>query len=167
MLRNPPQRRVFQSFRVAIQKVGSRVIDYFFLINANINWKQKKHSKVLYYDFWHKYYIPQAAECVQKYLNFSTGTGDKYVHVSRTSFPVLTVCATYPYKMDRLAAHGISYKNKLQLEAHWVSNDSSVSPVQFYEDVVLKVKPHFPKNSRDIVQLLKKTYTNKLRGAVA
>lgn len=52
----------------------------------------------------------------------------------------MTVCPTYPYKLDRLQYHGIEFKNMIQFGAAFVSNDSSVSPKEFYEDVVLKVR---------------------------
>ena len=40
----------------------------------------------------------QIGQCSFKYLDKETGTADKYVHVSNTSFPELTVCPTYPYR---------------------------------------------------------------------
>ena len=82
----------------------------------------------------------QAAKCVEKYMDRNTGTADKYVHVSKTSFPVMTVCSTYPYKLERLQSHGMSIKRDIQFGANWVSNDSNVSPSEFYDDVVLKVE---------------------------
>ena len=78
----------------------------------------------------------QIAECVKKYNVRATATGDKYVHVTNTSFPVMTICPTYPYKLNRLNFHGIKTKSDIQFEAAFVSNRSEVTPTQFYEDVV-------------------------------
>lgn len=44
----------------------------------------------------------QVGQCAFKYLDKETGTADKYVHVSNTSFPELTICPTYPYREDVL-----------------------------------------------------------------
>lgn len=57
----------------------------------------------------------QTFQCVEKYLLKSTGTADKYVHVSKTSFPVMTICPTYPYKLDRLQYHGVMTKSDIQV----------------------------------------------------
>ncbi|TRY74726.1 hypothetical protein TCAL_14549 [Tigriopus californicus] len=84
--------------------------------------------------------IFQASQCVIKYLDASTGTGDKYVHVARTSFPVMTICPSYPYKLDRLQYHGIMTKSDIQFNSQWTSNDSTVDPVTFYEDIVVGVE---------------------------
>ena len=82
----------------------------------------------------------QSAKCVEKYVERNKGTADKYVHISKTSFPVMTVCPTYPYKLERLWYHGIEIKRDIQFGATWVSNDSRVSPAEFYADVVLKLE---------------------------
>lgn len=84
--------------------------------------------------------IFQASQCVIKYLEESTGTGDKYVHVARTSFPVMTICPAYPYKLDRLQHHGIMTKSDIQFQSAWISNDSTVDPITFYEDIVVNVE---------------------------
>ena len=78
----------------------------------------------------------QVAQCVKKYYLMATATGDKYVHVSKTSFPVMTICSTYPYKLDRLNYHGVATKTDIQFKAQFVSNRSGVTPVEFYNDVV-------------------------------
>ena len=57
----------------------------------------------------------QTLQCVDKYLAKSTGTADKYVHVSKTSFPVMTICPTYPYHLDRLQKHGLETKSDIQV----------------------------------------------------
>ena len=44
----------------------------------------------------------QCVECINKFLAKRTATGDYYVHTSRTSFPVLTICPTHPYRLDVL-----------------------------------------------------------------
>ena len=59
--------------------------------------------------------IFQCAKCAEKYMNKSTGTADKYVHVSKTAFPELTICPTYPYKDDRLSYHGVDIVRDLQV----------------------------------------------------
>ena len=84
--------------------------------------------------------LVQTGQCVDKYFNKDTGTADKYVHVSKVSFPIMTVCPTYPYKLDRLQYHGIETKSDIQFGANWVSHNESVSPVELYEDVVLEVE---------------------------
>ena len=74
---------------------------------------------------------------MEKYIDKSTGTADKYVHVSKTSFPVMTICPTYPYNINALNQFGIDVKTLLQFGAQWVPlNDSSVSPQDFYEKVL-------------------------------
>lgn len=79
----------------------------------------------------------QVAKCVDKYLNKNTGTGDKYVHVSKTSFPELTICPTYPYKLDVLQRNGISNRNKIQLEAQWLSNNSLTTPQKLFKQIII------------------------------
>ena len=80
----------------------------------------------------------QVIECVKKYNLRSTATADKYVHVSNASFPVMTICPTYPYKLDRLNYHGVATRSDIQFQADFVSNRSDYNPIQFYEDVILK-----------------------------
>ena len=82
----------------------------------------------------------QTAQCVDKFFLKATGTADKYVHVSKTSFPILTVCPTYPYKLDRLQHHGVETKSDIQFGAEFSSKIPGVTPQEFYEDVVLKVE---------------------------
>ena len=71
-------------------------------------------------------------------MNKSTGTADKYVHVSKTAFPELTICPTYPYKLDALQANGIPTRNKLRFGSQWVSNNSRITPRQLYSQIVLQ-----------------------------
>jgi len=61
----------------------------------------------------------------------------RYSHLSQTSFPVLTTCPTHPYHLERLQANGVPTKSAIQFQAQWVSNDSKVTPEDFYRDVVL------------------------------
>ena len=82
--------------------------------------------------------IFQCAKCAEKYMNKSTGTADKYVHVSKTAFPELTICPTYPYKLDALQANGIPTRNKLRFGSQWVSNNSRITPRQLYSQIVLQ-----------------------------
>lgn len=84
--------------------------------------------------------IVQTAQCVDKYFAKDTGTGDKYVHVSSTSFPVMTICPTYPYRLPVLRSYGVDTLTDLQFGAQWVPQNATVSPVEFYEDVVLDVE---------------------------
>ena len=81
----------------------------------------------------------QCSECVEKYLEKNTGTGDKYQHTSGVPFPEMTICPTYPYRLDVLNKNGIAGKNNIQLGAKWISNNSDVSPRELYEDVVIPV----------------------------
>merc|ERR1719232_1035372 len=76
--------------------------------------------------------IFQCAKCAEKYMDKSTGTADKYVHVSKTAFPELTICPTYPYKLDVSQKNGVPTRNALRFGSNWVSNSSSVTPQQFY-----------------------------------
>ena len=82
----------------------------------------------------------QVAKCAEKYIEKSTGTADKYVHVSKTAFPELTICPTYPYKLDVIQANGIKTRNDLRFGSQWISNNSRMSPTQFYNEIVLDVK---------------------------
>lgn len=84
--------------------------------------------------------IFQCAKCAEKYILKSTGTADKYVHVSKTAFPELTICPTYPYKSDVLLANGVKSTNELRFQSNWISNNSRTSPQAFYDEIVLDVK---------------------------
>ncbi len=81
----------------------------------------------------------QAAQCVRKFLDHKTGTADKYAHVSKAPFPVLTICPPYPYDSEQLTNHGVT-RSQIQWKANWISNQSDVDPVQFYDDVVLDLE---------------------------
>ena len=70
----------------------------------------------------------------------SIGTADKYVHVSKTAFPELTICPTYPYRLEVLQANGIETRNLLRFGSNWISNDTNLSAEQFYKDIVLNVE---------------------------
>ena len=74
---------------------------------------------------------------MRKYLDKSTGTADKYVHVSLTSFPVMTICPTYPYRIDALKDNGVETKSDIQFGAKWVSDKEGKSAEKFYEEVRL------------------------------
>ena len=82
----------------------------------------------------------QVAKCAEKYMNKSTGTADKYVHVSKTAFPELTICPTYPYKLDILQANGIETRNALRFGSNWIPNSTQFNAEEFYRDIVLDVK---------------------------
>ena len=69
-----------------------------------------------------------------------SGTADKYVHVSKTAFPELTICPTYPYKLEVLQSNGIETRNNLRFGSNWISNDTNTTPEQFYKEIVLDVK---------------------------
>ena len=75
------------------------------------------------------------AKCIEKYLNKNTGTADKYVHVSKTSFPELTICPTYPYKLENLQSNGIAARNKIQFGASWISNNTNITPQSLYQGI--------------------------------
>ena len=100
---------------------------------------------------------PQVGELTGKYLKRATGTSESYKDISTVPFPVLTICPTYPYKDDRLRYHGIDIVRDLQVmslnwsnpssyinidkllfqfNSQWISNDSNVTPKEFYNDVV-------------------------------
>ena len=117
--------------------------------------------------------ITQIVECVNKYLAKNTATADKYVHVSKTAFPVLTICPTYPYKLDVLQAsivltfkcsnfnvsfhfqqNGIQFKNEIQFQAKWISDNPSLSPQDFYRQIVLNVEDVVDKVTIYVEQLL-------------
>ena len=78
----------------------------------------------------------QATRCVEKYLAYSTGTGDTYVDIKTTSFPELTICSSKSYKLDIAQENGISSLRDIQFDSQWISNDSEKSAVQFYEQIV-------------------------------
>lgn len=82
----------------------------------------------------------QGWKCVDKFLSKKTGTADKYVHVSDTYIPELTICPTYPYKLDVLTANGITTTSQMQFGANWISNDSQKSAEYFYNETVLDIK---------------------------
>ena len=69
----------------------------------------------------------QAGQCAFKYLDKETGTADKYVHVSNASFPELSICPTYPYRLDVLQANGVEKTWDVQFDANWISNDTTKS----------------------------------------
>ena len=82
----------------------------------------------------------QTYECIEKYLQRNTGTGDKYEHTSKVPFLEMTICPTYPYRLNVLNKNGISGKNNIQLGAQWISNDSSVTPKQLYDEAVIPIE---------------------------
>ena len=57
------------------------------------------------------------------------------MHVSLTSFPVLTICPTYPYRLEALNANGVATKSEIQFGAKWVSDKEGKTPNEFYEEV--------------------------------
>ena len=48
----------------------------------------------------------------------------------------MTICPTYPYKLDVLQRNGIKGRNFIQLGAQWLSNDTYTTPEQLYSEVV-------------------------------
>ena len=59
--------------------------------------------------------ISQIHACVEKYVLMERGTTDSYQLVSNIPFPVMTICPTYPYKLDRLQFHGVPTKSDIQV----------------------------------------------------
>ena len=51
----------------------------------------------------------------------------------------MTICPTYPYKLDVLKRNGIKGRNFIQLGAEWLSNDSYTTPEQLYSEVVMPI----------------------------
>ena len=84
--------------------------------------------------------IFQVGKLAEKYLDKNTGTADKYEHVSEISFPELTICPTYPYKLDQLQRNGIAGRNKIQFGAAWLSNNTNITPQSLYQDVIIPVE---------------------------
>lgn len=82
----------------------------------------------------------QVGQCALKYLDKETGTADKYVHVSNTSFPELTICPTYPYREKILQENGIERKWDVQFGASWISNDTTKSALEFYQEMTLDIE---------------------------
>ena len=72
-------------------------------------------------------------KCFEKYFYKDTGTADKYLPVSTTPFPELSICPTYPYKLSNLQSNGIAARNKIQFESFWISNNSNVTPQSLYQ----------------------------------
>ena len=62
------------------------------------------------------------------------------MHVSKTAFPELTICPTYPYKLEVLQKNGVSTRNELRFGSNWVSNTTGKTAEQFYRDMVLDIK---------------------------
>ena len=75
-------------------------------------------------------------ECVDKYLSGNTATADKYQHISTAPFPDLTICPSYPYKIEVLKSNGVPDKTTYQFEAGWVSNIKSKSVEEFFNEVI-------------------------------
>ena len=89
--------------------------------------------------------VYQTSECVDKYLQKNTGTGDKYVHISKTAFPTMTICPTYAYNLSALGANGVGdggplSRTEIQWNANWLPNDTSKTPQEFYDEIVLKAE---------------------------
>jgi hypothetical protein len=101
----------------------------------------------------------QVGKCIEKFLAKNTGTADKYVDVSKTAFPELTICPSYPYKWDKLIANGIPTKEDIQFGGNWISNDSKKSSQEFYNEIVLKVDEIVQKVSIYVEQLVNETTT--------
>ena len=49
----------------------------------------------------------QIEQCVVKFISRPTGTRDSYMHLSKTSFPMVTLCPTNPYRLEVIQAAGI------------------------------------------------------------
>ena len=62
----------------------------------------------------------------------------RYVHISKTMLPEITICPTYPYNETTLAKNGILSRTNIQWDTQWISNDTSKSPKSFYKEAVLK-----------------------------
>ena len=103
--------------------------------------------------------IAQVGKLTDKFFKRGTGTSESYKDISTVPFPVLTICPSYPYKGDRIKFHGLELKKDLQarnlkfllskviilkclfqFKAKWVSNQSNVTPKEFYEDVVYSLE---------------------------
>ncbi|XP_023334500.1 uncharacterized protein LOC111705999 isoform X2 [Eurytemora carolleeae] len=84
--------------------------------------------------------IVQGRQCVENYLKKLTSTGDTYAHVATLPFPELTICPTYPYKLDVLQANGIPSQSAIQFNSNWISNISFISPKQLYESTLIKIE---------------------------
>ena len=72
---------------------------------------------------------------ISKRLYFCIVQADKYVHISKTPFPDLTICPTNPYKEEVLIKNGITNREDYRWNAKWNSNDSSISPKQLFESI--------------------------------
>ena len=72
-----------------------------------------------------------------KYTAGNTATSDKYQHIATLPFPDLSICPSYPYKLDVLQANGITDKSSYQFKAGWVSTkDPSKKPKELFHDVI-------------------------------
>ena len=72
-------------------------------------------------------------KCFEKYFYKDTGTADKYLPVSTTPFPELTICPTYPYKLHKLQSNGIATRKEIQFDALWISNNTNVTTQSLYQ----------------------------------
>ena len=91
---------------------------------------------------------------------------DKYVHISKTPFPDLTICPTNPYKEELLIKNGIASREEYRWDAKWNSNDSSVLPKQLFNSIgnsnlhhnLLSQSFHFSMNKNSQFMMLVKSY---------
>ena len=74
---------------------------------------------------------------IGKFLEFNVGTADKYVLTTEAAFPELTICPSYPYKLDVLQRNGINSRHDIQFHFDWISKDSKITPQQLYSEVVI------------------------------
>ena len=74
--------------------------------------------------------------CLTKYLANNTATADSYSYIAAEPFPDLTVCPSVPYKANVLLKNGIPDRKSIQFESDWVSNDSTTSAEDLFDQVV-------------------------------
>ena len=76
---------------------------------------------------------------IGKFLEFSVGTADKYVLTTEAAFPELTICPSYPYKLDVLQKNGISSRHDIQFHSEWISKDSKITPQKFFSEFIIGI----------------------------
>ena len=140
-------------------------INKFQCCQYGLKWVKHAQYLIIFLLCW-GFLVYEIFCALEKYLEKDTGTADEYVLNTKTKFPALTICPSLPYKEEILHRNGIlgtylyylknfvsindhlkknsyhflffaiSDRTEVQFHAQWTSNDSKISPKDFYESIV-------------------------------
>jgi len=119
---------------------GNHILETYHLEGGSKKNRVKKLQRIVMFMGCFGFLLIMVGKLTDKFFKRGTGTSESYKDISTQPFPVLTICPSYPYKDDRIKFHGLDLKKDLQFKAQWVSNQSGVTPKEFYNDVVYSLE---------------------------